>query len=154
MKSCMIWISALVLFSLVIHLLPGPAAPIRQGKPPPPSKLELARLNAAREACSRFSLHTRVGGSLVDVLEMNYLWSKRLLEAEREVGRNKMHEATAFKAHLDRMVELETKIKKRLWEQSKGVKLPSRHHQLQERAAAVFYRAEAELWLEKAKLQR
>ncbi len=149
MKRGMILISGLVLFSLAIFLLPGPAAPIKEEKSPP-SKFELARLKVVRDASPRFVLNKK-SGSLVDLLETNYLWSKRLLEAEREVARDKRQVVAACKGHFDRMVELEAKVMKLLWEQSKGGRIPYYGCQLQHRAAVVFYRAEAELWLERAK---
>jgi hypothetical protein len=142
-------VSGLVLFFVLVCLIPGPAATTRQGKRTPPTKLELALLKAAKDAYPRV-LDRETGDKLIE-MERNYLWSKRLLEVEREVHANNKELVAAFKGHLDRMMNLEAQTKEHEWRTSGKGRRPYKAYQLGVLAAVAFYRAEAEVLLERAK---
>jgi len=67
-----------------------------------------------------------------------YLWSRRWLEAQRKASTEKVDQTKAFEDHCARMKELEELVKNR---SEAGTETAAY------RAAAEFYRAEAELWL-------
>jgi hypothetical protein len=74
--------------------------------------------------------------------ELLYRWSCRWLDAEREMSDRQEDRVVACRAHLRRMRELERVARDRF-----------RNHfvPVEEDTAAQFYRAEAEIWLERAK---
>jgi hypothetical protein len=74
--------------------------------------------------------------------ELLYRWSCRWLDAEREVSSRKEDRIAAYQAHLRRMRDLERVARDRF-----------RNHfvPVEEDTAAQFYRAEAEIWLERTK---
>jgi hypothetical protein len=74
--------------------------------------------------------------------ELLYRWSCRLLEAERELNDARDAQAAAYQAHLARMKDLE-RITKDRWRE--------RYIPIEEMSASQFYRAEAEIWLARAK---
>jgi hypothetical protein len=151
MNRCILLVSGLLLLSLLVSLLPGPAASIHEAKRSPPSKLARARFKAAKEAHSRV-VHPYVPGADQEkILESDYPWSKQLLEAERDVASDNKQEIAAFKAHLERMTKLDVFIQGEVWRSSQNGKRPYERYQLRRLAIAAFYRAEAELWLERAK---
>lgn len=134
---------------LILVAAPAPSAPA-PADPPALSELAQARLKAAQEAYRRVMV-TQEDDTKFDA-EVQYVWSKRLLEAEREVARDNKEVAAAFQSHLDRMAGLETKTKKREEDQRRAGKANGYGpDQLARLTAAAFYRAEAELWLERAK---
>lgn len=73
-------------------------------------------------------------------IENEYLWSRRLLAVERVLGNKKDDRITVLRDHLGRMQRLEDRVQKL-------AKTLSRVDTL----AAMFYRLEAEYWLEQAK---
>jgi hypothetical protein len=77
--------------------------------------------------------------------EKVYRWSRRWMEAERDMAANKAKRLAAFQSHLERMKILEKEVHDY---GSLRSTIP-----VQQMAATTFYRAEAETWLaeEKAK---
>jgi hypothetical protein len=73
--------------------------------------------------------------------EAFYTWSKRILEAQRELAREKKEIKAALSAHLERMREVEHWVQ----EAEPSLKMGNREKIPQ----ATHYRVEAELWLEK-----
>jgi hypothetical protein len=74
--------------------------------------------------------------------ELLYRWSCRWLDAEREMSGRQEDRIAAYQAHLRRMRELERVARDRF---------RNRFVPVDEDTAAQFYRAEAEIWLERAK---
>jgi hypothetical protein len=143
-------VSGLLLLFVVLLSLPGVAATTKETKPAPPTKREQALLEAAQEA-NRLIVEKGQGLSLDKMAELNYLWSKRMLDAERDVARDNKQVIAALKAHLSRMAKLEADRKKEEFRKTAFGKLPYKPDQLAQIAAVVFYRTEAELWGERAK---
>jgi hypothetical protein len=73
--------------------------------------------------------------------EKVYRWSRRWMEAERELANTKAERAAALQAHFERMKKLEEEVQA----YARGT-IP-----FQQLAATRFYRAEAEGWLGEAK---
>jgi len=131
----------LVLALLGITFALGSAARPTATPPPPkaPAEVTKARLNSARRVFADHLELYRAGVCLDG--ERVYLWSRRWLDAQREQAVTPADQAAAFAAHRDRMKllhEVTTKHHKG------GTVAPTAV------AAAEFYRAEAELWLEQA----
>jgi hypothetical protein len=90
--------------------------------------------------------------------EQLYLWSKRWMEAQRDLGRGQEGgEIAAIQAHLERMKDLESGALIKAW--VKVVQLPTPTDDAIAasmemipafRASIKFYRAEAESWLSRA----
>ena len=74
--------------------------------------------------------------------ELLYRWSCRWLDAEREMSGRQEDRIAAYRAHLRRMRDLERVARDRF---------RNRFVPVEEDTAAQFYRAEAEIWLERAK---
>ncbi len=70
--------------------------------------------------------------------ELLYRWSRRWLDAERDLGGGKQQLVSALRAHYNRMRELEHVTRDRFRE---------RFVPVEEATAAQFFRLEAELWL-------
>jgi hypothetical protein len=100
-------------------------------------KLVKERLQAARQAYEAVS---KQGDE-----EKTYVWSRRWMEAERDIAKNKAERVAALQAHFERMKKLEVLVL--LMETRNAAPRPERL------APAQFYRAEADIWLaaEKAK---
>jgi hypothetical protein len=109
-----------------------------------PSELAQAQLKAAREAYRQLVEAEKKGQRSFDP-ERHYVWSKRILEAERQVARNKEEVFTAFEEHFKRMTTLETKAKQFARAGTVGA---------DQVAAVAFYRAEAAVWKERAKVKK
>jgi hypothetical protein len=105
-----------------------------------PSALLKARLDAARKTYEW--LAKNYIESRPPIGELLYRWSCRWLDAEREMSDKQEDRVAAYKAHLRRMRELESVARDRF-----------RNHfvPVEEDTAAQFYRAEAEVWLERAR---
>ena len=105
-----------------------------------PSALLKARLDAARKTYEW--LAKNYIESRPPIGELLYRWSCRWLDAEREMSDKQEDRVAAYKAHLRRMRELERVARDRF-----------RNHYVpvEEDTAAQFYRAEAEVWLERAR---
>jgi hypothetical protein len=114
-----------------IHFAPADKSKIEK-------ELTKARLEAARnayKAVEDLPSEDRNG-------EIRYIWSKRLLEAEKEAANDQAEVLAAYKTHYERMM----KFKKVINDLQKSPdKLP-----LEITTSAEFYRIEAELWLERA----
>jgi hypothetical protein len=104
------------------------------------AKLAKIRLEAASKTYQVLWQNYREGRRSSD--ELLYRWSKRWLDAEREVHSPPAEQIAALKSHYDRMVELERIIRK-VSQAGQGT--------VNELSAAEFYRTEAELWLLEAK---
>jgi hypothetical protein len=102
-------------------------------------KLAKARLEAAEKTYE--ALLKRDTPYLLG--EEFYSWSKRILEAQRELASDKAELKTALKAHLERMRQVEKLV------QQFADTLKS-NFDFEHIPAATYYRVEAELWLEKA----
>jgi hypothetical protein len=70
-----------------------------------PSELEKALVNAAKETCQGYLREVEVGKIIPD--ETTCLWSARWLEAQLALTKEKGDQVAAFRAHRDRMKELE-----------------------------------------------
>ena len=104
------------------------------------AKLAKIRLDAASKTYQVLWQNYREGRRSSD--ELLYRWSKRWLDAEREVHAQPAEQVAALKGHYDRMVDLERIIRK-VSQAGQGT--------VNELSAAEFYRTEAELWLLEAK---
>ena len=135
-----------VLIVLVFSFVPIVAAPAQpEGKAPP--EVLKAQRDAARKTYELYakyypSLPPVVVSPISDV-EKCYLWSRRWLEAERQLVGDGDENRVAVAAHLDRMKKLEEMTRKRSDAGSGAWSLDD--------AAAAFYRAEAETWVAQAK---
>jgi hypothetical protein len=100
-------------------------------------KLAEERLNAAQNAYdavwAKFKPFDLAKGDGEDV----YRWSRRWMEAEREMAKSKAERLTALQGHFERMKKLEQEVQM----YARGT-IP-----FQQLAATQFYRAEAALWL-------
>lgn len=120
------------------------------GDTPDLRKLRQEKLKAAR-ATLTYVLAAQKQGRPSDARSAQasaanvYDWSKRVMEAERELDPSAANQAKAAREHFDRMVQLE-----RL--QVEPVRAGVADEQA--RAAATFYRLEAEVWLRKADAPR
>jgi hypothetical protein len=101
--------------------------------------LAKARVQAAEEAYRSYlaegqeQFHMR--------MELRYLWSKRILDAQLDLETQKNARIAAFRGHFERMAELEKTARKRA-EVRRATKAQV--------AATDYYRKEAEYWLAKA----
>jgi hypothetical protein len=130
-----------------LGLMLGPLAfpNLLAGGPEPPSAkvspdLLKARLDAARKTYDW--LAKNYIESRPPLGELLYRWSCRWLEAERDISTRQEDVLAAYRAHLNRMRELERVARDRF---------RNRFVPVEESTAAQFYRAEAEIWLERAK---
>jgi hypothetical protein len=101
---------------------------------PARERLEAAR-NAYNESWQRFKPFTLAKGDGENV----YRWSRRWMEAERDVATTRAERVAAVERHLERMKELEQEVHNY-----------GRIHStipILEMAATTFYRAEAKTWL-------
>jgi hypothetical protein len=103
------------------------------------TKLRKAKVEAARETYQVIWKNYKDG--LVPAVEFPYRWSRRWLEAEREMSDGKADQVAACKSHLERMRDME-RIERELRR--------SRLNPVNEFTAAEFYRVEAEIWLAQA----
>lgn len=122
--------------SVLLVLAFGPAVVLPGGQPQGDPQTQLAKttLKAAHEAYRQLLEEENKGRRAVDP-ESRYVWSKRILEAECEVARDKKGCAAAFKSHFERMMELERRIKNQAKVGGVGLDRVS---------AADYFRAEAE----------
>jgi hypothetical protein len=78
--------------------------------------------------------------------EMSYVWSRRWMEAERDVARNKAERLAALQGHFERMKKLELiAIIAETKDSAPEVK---------NLAPSKFYRAEADIWLTQEKARQ
>jgi hypothetical protein len=105
-----------------------------------PAALLKARLDAARKTYEWLTKNNME--SRPPIGELLYRWSCRWLDAEREMSGRQEDQIAAYRAHLRRMRELERVARDRF---------RNRFVAVEEDTAAQFYRAEAEVWLERAK---
>jgi hypothetical protein len=70
--------------------------------------------------------------------ELPYRWSRRWLEAERQLSKPPADQVAAFRGHWERMKDLENIVRKLQ---------RSRVSTIDQVSAVEFYRTEAELWL-------
>jgi uncharacterized protein (TIGR03067 family) len=113
----------------------------RQAEPEVPADLLKAQVASSGEAY-RLRLAGYRGGEPNGDLESTYLWSVRLLSAERDLSKKPADRVAAAAAHLERMKTVEATATARV----KAGGAP-RHHAL----AAEFYRVQAQIWLSQAK---
>jgi hypothetical protein len=115
-----------------------------QDPPATNAKSATALLEAAKEVYQGYKKQMEAGQSVRagDNSEFLYRWSRRWLEAELAVDKAKNKQIAAYAAHLDRMKGLETKRQSELEVGQVG---------RFEVAVAVFFRIEAEQWLNEAK---
>jgi hypothetical protein len=146
MKTCVLLTSTVLLTLLAAPTLSAPAP----ADPPEAAELIKARLKAAEEA---YASMAPSGEECDRGEEALYTWSKRILEADRELAVDGKAVVAALEGHRDRMTEIEKKIKKYEAERAapKGSYQPYQRARI---ASAAFYRAEAELWLQRAKAKK
>jgi hypothetical protein len=128
-------------WALLLGLLP--AAAVGAGPDPDPaavlSRLASQRRDAARKTYLVMWLNYRESRASEETL---YRWSRRWLEAERQLSERQADQVAAFEGHLERMQELESIIRKM---QRSGVTT------IYQVSAAEYYRVEAEMWLLQAR---
>jgi hypothetical protein len=100
-----------------------------------------ARLAAARKVYEGMLVRRKVDPAESLGSEKLYLWSRRWMEAQRELADKKEDKVAAVQGHLDRMKEMEAVVK-----QMRDRKIASEA----DVAAQEFYRLEAEQWLAQA----
>jgi hypothetical protein len=140
--------AAVLLLTLVVAVL-GTArltGRTRAGQPEaragaaPPAQAPGANARARREAARKVYEGT-LARMKVDVNAQDFdrpcQWSRRWLEAERELAPAREDRAAAARAHLDRMTDLEALVRKL---RDKGVATDT------DLAVVEFYRLEAERW--------
>lgn len=125
---------------------PSAPAPMPPADPPEVAELAKARLKAAQKA---YRLMRRIPPA--EYWECRYVWSKRILEAQRELARNTKEIIAAFQSHCDRMAEDE-KEGKRQAELRPRARWDDTEFALM--AALEFYHAEAKIWLARAKAKK
>jgi hypothetical protein len=119
----------------------GPAA----GKKPDAARANSqARLEAARTVYQGWLKRHNETGEVKWDPEFLYRWSRRWLEAERELAEKKEQRVAASEAHLARMRRLEELLNRQM---------QAHEAARYEAAAATFYRLEAERWVTQAKAQ-
>jgi hypothetical protein len=128
-----------ILFLIVFALTLGNAnasdpTAVSSGELP---KLMQAKLDAARRVFEGYWRDKNWRS-----VELPYTWSCRWLDAERQVSAKHPDQVAAFRAHLNRMRELESVIAKALRERLDNV---------DELQATAYYVAEATEWLARAK---
>jgi hypothetical protein len=132
-----------IIFGLILGGLAFPNL-LAAGPEPPNAKVSpdllKARLDAARKTYGW--LAKNYVESRPPLGELLYRWSCRWLEAEREISTRQEDVLAAYRAHLNRMRELERVARDRF---------RNRFVPVEEDTAAQFYRVEAEIWLERAK---
>jgi hypothetical protein len=154
MGRCTVSVSAFLLLYVVFLSLAGPAAPSREAKLLPLSKLERAHLRATREAYRGVEIFKFHGAVSPEGMEIIYVWSKRLQEAECKLARDKKELVAASKGHFDRMAKLETKIRAQVWRDNDQGRRQYAAEHLFQIAKVKYYRTEAELELERVKAKR
>lgn len=105
----------------------------------PDKALLKAKLDAARKTYELTWKNYREGLRGAEYL---YWWSRRWMEAQRELAEGKAEQIAAVQGHAERMRELE-RVVQNLQRAKVGT--------LDEKTAAEFYRLEAEIWLQQAK---
>jgi hypothetical protein len=115
-------------------------------------KLAQQRARAAEDAYKRFLDHKEPNAS--NNLETLYEWSKRLLEAQRDAAASNEDEVKAFQAHLSRIEGLEKDIKNAWTEILPRLRREQKAAAEYQLALVALYRAEAELWLARAKAKK
>jgi hypothetical protein len=118
---------------------PAPA----KGTPHVPAALAKAKVDAARRTYETFWTNNREG--LVPFAEVVYRWSRRWLEGELELSDKKADQLAAYVAHRDRMRKLARITHERY---------QNRVNTVDEVSATDFYIAEADGWVEQARLSR
>jgi hypothetical protein len=112
----------------------------------PPQTVNIAELRKAKLAAAKKTyellLRNFTEGRRAATAERTYHWSRRWLEAERELNRKKEDQVAAYQAHRDRVRDLHRIVKDRFRE---------RYVSVDEETAAEFYLLEAEIWLAKAR---
>jgi len=130
------WIGAMLGLAL-----PSPVL-IRAADPAPakmPQQLLQSRVEAARKTFDVVWLNARE--SVNPLPERVYIWSCRLLDAERELNDRKADRIAAIKAHRDRMRDLEKLVRDRYRTRVVTIDLVT---------ACEFYVSEADIWAWKA----
>jgi hypothetical protein len=133
-----IWLACGMAAWLALAGLAGAAPAPPEGKAPP--ELLKAQRDAAQKAYKACAA-LYDNGTAIDA-EKCYLWSRRWLEAERQLAGDGDTYRAAVAEHLDRMKKLE-EAARQLFEAGRGSALDV--------AGAAFYRAEAETWVAQAK---
>jgi hypothetical protein len=110
---------------------PDPAAAL--------SQLAVQRRDAARRTYQVMWANYREGRASEELL---YRWSRRWLEAEKQLGKRPADQVAACRGHLERMRDVERIVRKL---QLSGVTT------LDQVNSVEFYRVEAEMWLLQAK---
>lgn len=103
------------------------------------SRLARQRRDAARKTYETMWTNYREGRAAGELL---YRWSRRWLDAERQIHDKPAEQVAALEAHLDRMRRLEALVQR---VQRSG------QTTVDEVSAAEYYRAEAEIWLLQAR---
>jgi neutral trehalase len=117
-------------------------APTQTKTRTPPWELARAKVDAARRTCQSVAEEYLQGKASV---EQVHLWSRRWLDAQRDISTKRSEQISAFEDHVERMRQLEQAAKNRV---------ESRQAPASEASAAEYHRLEAELSLSRAKTSR
>jgi hypothetical protein len=139
MKTCSL-VCAGIIFGLGLTTLLPAATEAEPAKVP--AALAKAKVDAAHRTYDVVRRNNREG--LAPFAELSYRWSRRWLEAELDLNDNKESQLTAYVAHRDRMRELARITRDRY---------RNRVNTVEEASATDFYIAEAEIWIEQAKIK-
>jgi hypothetical protein len=108
-----------------------------------PTELEKALVEVAREGYTAYLEEVEVG-KIIPSEEM-FRWSRRWLDAQRTLSDKKADQVAAFKAHCDRMKEMEKRLKGFFDAGKIGVK---------DYKAGQYRYVQAQIWLARAQSQR
>jgi hypothetical protein len=115
---------------------------VQAEEPTRPSDKALNKLAQAKLDAARKTFESIWAAQTFQYVEIPYRWSRRWLEAQREVNPGREDQEAACRKHLQRMRELELLAQRQYQQQVIG---------LDQVNAARYYVVEAEEWLEQAK---
>lgn len=116
--------------------------PPKEEKTTPPWELARAKVEAAKKTCMAVAHEYLEGKANV---EQVHQWSRRWMDAEREVSNKKTDQMESLKAHVNRMQQLEKAAQDRL---------QSRKGLTSDVSAAEYHRLEAEMALSRTRTSR
>ena len=118
------------------------SAPPKEEKAAPPWELARAKVEAAKRACLAIAQEYLEGKATI---EQVHQWSRRWMDAERDVNNKKAEQMEALKSHISRMQQLEKAAENRM---------KTRTGLASDVSAAEYHRLEAELMLSRTKSSR
>lgn len=129
-----------IALGLALAFVGGTLAPSAAGEERSAAALAEANLKAARQTLNALMEAYRTGNGPVDV-EKVYLWSRRVLEAQRDISSKKADQLAAIEEHLARM---------KGWRENAAKRYKAGQGTHAEVSAMEFFVTQAELWLAQA----